>query len=239
MFSSQPYGKYIAQAGTAHSASASQPQSSVYLHSRVKVLAIFSSTRRLYSSCHGSAKRKFRSLENQVTSSALRIPSCSSTFEINSSGNDGHKKSVTGSHEEGNGTRDRSTTHSVSNPSECSNCCQYEFSSTVSGMSETPLCTLGTTHAVGTGEKRLRESNDELYNDNGNDYGGNHSSKYKRKDENHKNSALAHVFDNQQRHIYIRLQYDKSCIETLPLELMRERHPQVLIDYLLSNSLWS
>ncbi|CCW62245.1 unnamed protein product [Phytomonas sp. EM1] len=41
------------------------------------------------------------------------------------------------------------------------------------------------------------------------------------------------------RRIYIRVQYDKTLIETLPLEIMRERYPQVLIDYLLSCAVYS
>lgn len=41
------------------------------------------------------------------------------------------------------------------------------------------------------------------------------------------------------RSIYVRLQYDKTCIETLPLEVLRERHPQLLIDYLLGSSMWN
>eukprot|EP00796_Vickermania_ingenoplastis_P004649 gene4649-3351_t len=40
------------------------------------------------------------------------------------------------------------------------------------------------------------------------------------------------------RSIYVRVQYGQSMIETLPLELMRGRHPQVLIDYLLGGSMW-
>lgn len=43
----------------------------------------------------------------------------------------------------------------------------------------------------------------------------------------------------RQRHLYVRVQYDKTLVETLPVEVMRERHPQVLIDYLLSCSVWS
>ncbi|CCW68581.1 unnamed protein product [Phytomonas sp. Hart1] len=45
--------------------------------------------------------------------------------------------------------------------------------------------------------------------------------------------------DSAMRRIYVRVQYDKALIETLPLEIMRERHPQILIDYLLSCSVWS
>lgn len=41
------------------------------------------------------------------------------------------------------------------------------------------------------------------------------------------------------RTLYVRAQYDETIIETLPLELFRERHPQVLLDYLLSCSCWS
>lgn len=41
------------------------------------------------------------------------------------------------------------------------------------------------------------------------------------------------------RSVYVRVQYDRTLIETLPLEIMREKHPQVLIDYLLSTSVWS
>ncbi|CAD2218746.1 hypothetical protein, conserved [Angomonas deanei] len=40
------------------------------------------------------------------------------------------------------------------------------------------------------------------------------------------------------RHIYIRVMYNKSIVETLPLEIMRVRHPQILIDYLLSTTVW-
>lgn len=41
------------------------------------------------------------------------------------------------------------------------------------------------------------------------------------------------------RTVYVRMQYDKACIETLPLEVMRLRHPQLLIDCLLGNSMWA
>lgn len=43
----------------------------------------------------------------------------------------------------------------------------------------------------------------------------------------------------RRRTIYVRVQYDRACIETLPLQIMRERHPQILIDYLLGSCMWS
>lgn len=43
----------------------------------------------------------------------------------------------------------------------------------------------------------------------------------------------------QRRRLYVRVQYDKALVETLPIEVMREKHPQILIDYLLSCSVWS
>ncbi|KAG5500590.1 hypothetical protein JKF63_03685 [Porcisia hertigi] len=39
--------------------------------------------------------------------------------------------------------------------------------------------------------------------------------------------------------LYARVQYDKAVIATLPIEVMRMLHPQVLIDYLLSMSVWA
>ncbi|KAG5498434.1 hypothetical protein JIQ42_03240 [Leishmania sp. Namibia] len=39
--------------------------------------------------------------------------------------------------------------------------------------------------------------------------------------------------------LYVRVQYDKALITTLPIEVMRVQHPQVLIDYLLSMSVWA
>ncbi|KAG5474507.1 hypothetical protein LSCM1_03293 [Leishmania martiniquensis] len=39
--------------------------------------------------------------------------------------------------------------------------------------------------------------------------------------------------------LYVRVQYDKTLITTLPIEVMRVQHPQVLIDYLLSMSVWA
>ncbi|CAJ1990419.1 CS-J3C [Leishmania donovani] len=39
--------------------------------------------------------------------------------------------------------------------------------------------------------------------------------------------------------LYVRVQYDKAVITTLPIEVMRVQHPQVLIDYLLSMSVWA
>ncbi|GET90187.1 hypothetical protein, conserved [Leishmania tarentolae] len=39
--------------------------------------------------------------------------------------------------------------------------------------------------------------------------------------------------------LYVRVQYDKTLITTLPIEVMRMQHPQVLIDYLLSMSVWA
>ncbi|CAM39808.1 conserved hypothetical protein [Leishmania braziliensis MHOM/BR/75/M2904] len=39
--------------------------------------------------------------------------------------------------------------------------------------------------------------------------------------------------------LYVRVQYDKSLITTLPIEVMRAQHPQVLIDYLLAMSVWA
>lgn len=39
--------------------------------------------------------------------------------------------------------------------------------------------------------------------------------------------------------LYVRVQYDKALITTLPVEVMRTQHPQVLIDYLLSMSVWA
>lgn len=44
---------------------------------------------------------------------------------------------------------------------------------------------------------------------------------------------------HQKASIYVRVQYDKALISTLPLEVMRVRHPQLLIDYLLSMSVWT
>ncbi|EPY26950.1 hypothetical protein STCU_05997 [Strigomonas culicis] len=44
--------------------------------------------------------------------------------------------------------------------------------------------------------------------------------------------------DGEQRRLYVRVQYDEVLVETLPLEVMRVRHPQVLIDFLLSTALW-
>ncbi|KEG12444.1 hypothetical protein DQ04_01711070 [Trypanosoma grayi] len=41
------------------------------------------------------------------------------------------------------------------------------------------------------------------------------------------------------RHIYVRVQFDKTLVDTLPLEVMREKYPQVLIDYLLSTAVWT
>ncbi|KPA85140.1 hypothetical protein ABB37_01523 [Leptomonas pyrrhocoris] len=40
-------------------------------------------------------------------------------------------------------------------------------------------------------------------------------------------------------HVYVRVQYDRALIATLPIEVMRQQHPQVLIDYLLSMSVWA
>jgi hypothetical protein len=40
-------------------------------------------------------------------------------------------------------------------------------------------------------------------------------------------------------HLYVRVQYDRALITTLPIEVMRRQHPQVLIDYLLSMSVWT
>lgn len=40
-------------------------------------------------------------------------------------------------------------------------------------------------------------------------------------------------------HLYVRVQYDRALITTLPIEVMRKQHPQVLIDYLLSMSVWA
>ncbi|KPI84307.1 hypothetical protein ABL78_6650 [Leptomonas seymouri] len=40
-------------------------------------------------------------------------------------------------------------------------------------------------------------------------------------------------------HVYVRVQYDRALITTLPIEVMRQQHPQVLIDYLLSMSVWT
>lgn len=42
-----------------------------------------------------------------------------------------------------------------------------------------------------------------------------------------------------QSHLYVRVQYDRALITTLPIEVMRKQHPQVLIDYLLSMSVWA
>ncbi|KAH9600258.1 hypothetical protein LSM04_000864 [Trypanosoma melophagium] len=44
---------------------------------------------------------------------------------------------------------------------------------------------------------------------------------------------------SDKRHIYVRVQFDKVLIDTLPLEVMREKYPQVLIDYLLSTAVWT
>lgn len=43
---------------------------------------------------------------------------------------------------------------------------------------------------------------------------------------------------SQKGHVYVRVQYDRALITTLPIEVMRKQHPQVLIDYLLSMSVW-
>ncbi|RNF21518.1 uncharacterized protein Tco025E_03367 [Trypanosoma conorhini] len=41
------------------------------------------------------------------------------------------------------------------------------------------------------------------------------------------------------RHIYVRVQFNKVLVDTVPLEVMREKYPQVLIDYLLSTAVWT
>ncbi|RNF05993.1 hypothetical protein TraAM80_04239 [Trypanosoma rangeli] len=45
--------------------------------------------------------------------------------------------------------------------------------------------------------------------------------------------------DSSKRHIYVRVQFNKALVDTMPLEVMREKYPQVLIDYLLSTAVWT
>lgn len=40
------------------------------------------------------------------------------------------------------------------------------------------------------------------------------------------------------RTIYVRMQFSKSLMVTLPLEVAREKYPQILIDYLLTTAMW-
>nr|CCC95754.1 hypothetical protein, unlikely [Trypanosoma congolense IL3000] len=47
------------------------------------------------------------------------------------------------------------------------------------------------------------------------------------------------VSSTAKRSIYVRVQFEKAVIDTLPLEVMREKYPQVLIDYLLSTAVWA
>ncbi|KAF8283155.1 hypothetical protein TcG_01757 [Trypanosoma cruzi] len=44
---------------------------------------------------------------------------------------------------------------------------------------------------------------------------------------------------NCKRHIYVRVQFNKVLVDTVPLEVIREKYPQVLIDYLLSTAVWT
>ncbi|KAK7195021.1 hypothetical protein NESM_000424800 [Novymonas esmeraldas] len=39
--------------------------------------------------------------------------------------------------------------------------------------------------------------------------------------------------------LYVRVQCDKALLTTLPMEVMRMQHPQLVIDYLLSMSVWA
>ncbi|CBH18211.1 hypothetical protein, conserved [Trypanosoma brucei gambiense DAL972] len=43
---------------------------------------------------------------------------------------------------------------------------------------------------------------------------------------------------SSRRNIYVRVQIDKMTIEMLPLDVMRRKYPQVLIDYLLATAAW-
>ncbi|KAG8348629.1 hypothetical protein ERJ75_001251900 [Trypanosoma vivax] len=41
------------------------------------------------------------------------------------------------------------------------------------------------------------------------------------------------------RRLYVRVQFERAGVDTLPLEVMREKYPQVLIDFLLSTAVWT
>ncbi|ORC87008.1 uncharacterized protein TM35_000241580 [Trypanosoma theileri] len=83
-------------------------------------------------------------------------------------------------------------------------------------------------------------------NANGNDDNDDVSTNLKIKEE--KEISADEVMSNlessgqqssEKRHIYVRIQFDKVLIDTLPLEVMREKYPQVLIDFLLSTAVWT
>lgn len=64
-------------------------------------------------------------------------------------------------------------------------------------------------------------------------------SKRMRLDSGAAGSAGQLTATSRKRSVYVRVQYDKTLIETLPIEIARERHPQQLIDYLLTTAVWS
>lgn len=232
VFSSLPYGKYVAQAGTAHSSGATQNSASVYLHSRIKVLAIFSSTRRPFSVSHRGPKVTVQIPENTSTTTVLSDLTSPSTTEEGINKNEIKNEIAEGITEDNSAQIVRCSSPSMLISSERSVLDQTECSSSVANRMKKAFPTSPIAHTRSIGEKRHRDSDNE--SDGAMDEET--SARKEMKDATNVSSAQAH---KPQRHIYFRLQYDKSCIETLPLELMRERHPQVLIDYLLSNSLWS
>lgn len=226
---SLPYGRYVSQAGTAGSTTAFQNSSSLYLHSRVKVLAIFASTRRpcqiepsgeeetslwcgrKCSSDVGRAPmRLFNSQENCDNrdkipeETALRTESVTNPVVVGSLSS----------------LRDSDSRSNIGHPG----------SSLDPDSAQTTLSTASFAEINSLRQKRIRDWED----DNGDCI---HAAKKIQKGD--KTTTFSSDEQKPERHIYFRLQYDKSCIETLPLELMRERHPQVLIDYLLSSSMWS
>lgn len=176
LFPSLPFAKYVSQVGAAQSGPTQAGTNSVYLNAGVKILAIFSSTRRPAASCR----------------------------DIGSSSSPTVKSS--GSHGLGIGQkrpRDEQVSVSTVNPERVTphDSCQSSSNNVISVQSKVEK------------EDNLIFSPPSTMN------------------RQNKSDAPC-------RTIYVRVQYDKTFIETLPLELMRVRHPQVLIDYLLGSSMW-
>lgn len=229
VFPSLPYGRYVSQAGTARSTTALQNSSSLYLHSRVKVLAIFASTRRPCAMESSGKEETSLWCGKKDSSSLVRASVCVRNSQENCGSSDDIPEATV------------SLTENVAKAvvgGSLSPLCDTDSSSKIghpgfsfdAGSMQTTVSSTPFTEMSAAPQKRIRD-----WEDNKGDL--THTAKKKQKED----KSTTFVADEQkpERYIYFRLQYDKSCIETLPLELMRERHPQVLIDYLLSSSMWS